>query len=439
MRVVTPHVVDEEVYAGGNLAEDEYPEWMTGEDLEVGDYRTVLATHSTYQCLVDHTSDNDNSPTTEAAAFADPIIPDPKPAHWVYAGSTNKWRVFDKRPTQRATRSDRILVVLANPAAPTDTIAFLGMVDCHTIGVELLTQAGIAQLSWTEPANGGLAITHYEYRYRRTGEASWGEWATITGSGPTTTSAFVMVNPSNTDYVLEIRAVNSNGNGAEVAASLVSTTYEASDAVPAPRAGARLAGGQVMTTPTTVPSAPSDFVAIQSRTRALNTEIELYDTSLVVDWRSFFFAGHRLHDQYLLETPILLRGDGIFIDIQGEDDLGCGQIVFGGGVTIGETITDNASIEILDYSEVEIDRYGNLSAIEREATEVSRYGARMDVNLNDVAATTMRAQKGAKLALWVAVATNGVRGWSYAFLKDYRSYFEKGRFVKAQIDVQGVV
>ena len=43
-------------------------------------------------------------------------------------------------------------------------------------------------LSWTTPANGGSAITEYEYRQSTDGGMNWTVWMDISGSGPTTTS-----------------------------------------------------------------------------------------------------------------------------------------------------------------------------------------------------------------------------------------------------------
>ena len=41
-----------------------------------------------------------NSPLAEAGAVADPLVADPDPVHWVYISQTNKWRLFDGRPSQ---------------------------------------------------------------------------------------------------------------------------------------------------------------------------------------------------------------------------------------------------------------------------------------------------------------------------------------------------
>ena len=104
-------------------------------DLFRGDERIVLSTHSVYQALRDHVATNANSPTTEAAAFADPLTPDPNPAHWIYVSQTNKWRLFDGRPSQQTENASTITAGLA--VENVDRIAFLELADCTSIEVEM--------------------------------------------------------------------------------------------------------------------------------------------------------------------------------------------------------------------------------------------------------------------------------------------------------------
>lgn len=152
MDITTPITVLDAEYVSGNLTEDEYPEWASGQMYTRGQYRRVLSTHSIYQCLRDHTSSGTNSPTAEAAAFADPLVADPDPAHWVYISQTNKWRLFDGRPSQRAARANMLTAGVRFSGATRTTSA--GLQSRTTSGLVsqsvLLTTAGAGM--WTVPA-----------------------------------------------------------------------------------------------------------------------------------------------------------------------------------------------------------------------------------------------------------------------------------------------
>ncbi len=67
-----------------------------------------------------------NSPTAEAAAVADPLVEDPDPLHWVYIGQTNKWRLFDGRPSQGATNPNVLLAGINLGALSRTTLSGIG-------------------------------------------------------------------------------------------------------------------------------------------------------------------------------------------------------------------------------------------------------------------------------------------------------------------------
>ena len=71
---------------------------------------------------------------------------------------------------------------------------------------------GELNLTWTPPtSNGGSAITHYEYRIRKTNEPSFPPtWTPVSGG---ITSSFTIVNLSYSKYIAQVRAVNSVGAG----------------------------------------------------------------------------------------------------------------------------------------------------------------------------------------------------------------------------------
>ena len=212
MNIVEPVRVTDADYIAGNLGESEYPEWEKGKSYKVGDYRTILATHSIYQCLRNHTSDETtNSPTVEAATIADPLVPDPDPLTWIYVGSTQKWRLFDGRPSQTAAKASSIEASV-KLSERISALGLLNLEDASTATVQIIKNGDTAHLSWTTPSNGGSAITGYQYRYRENGK-TWSAWTAMVNADASTTFYTVKgLNPDST-YEFEIRAVNTDGNG----------------------------------------------------------------------------------------------------------------------------------------------------------------------------------------------------------------------------------
>ena len=78
----------------------------------------------------------------------------------------------------------------------------------------LSARAGDRQvaLRWTNPSDS--SITKYQLQ-QKAGEAAWGEWGDISGSGASTTSHTVTGLMNGTEYRFRIRAVNSGGNSDE--------------------------------------------------------------------------------------------------------------------------------------------------------------------------------------------------------------------------------
>ena len=78
----------------------------------------------------------------------------------------------------------------------------------------LSARAGDQQvaLRWTNPSDS--SITKYQLQ-QKAGEAAWGEWGDISGSGASTTSHTVTGLMNGTEYRFRIRAVNSGGNSDE--------------------------------------------------------------------------------------------------------------------------------------------------------------------------------------------------------------------------------
>ena len=436
MMIVTPRIIDDDQYVGGNLAEDDYTVWTSGTDYVRGNYVLTIATHSIYQALRDHTADADNSPTAEALVFADPLQEDPDPASWVRTGASNKWRLFDTRPSQRAEKADSIRVDLL-PDKKADTVGFVNVEDCGRIVVGVIGNVTKARLAWTEAVDGGSVIIDYEYRYR-IGSGAWSSWTLIPNSDTETTYYDATgLDYDETDYEFQLRAVNATGNGTAESADLASTTYDSLEDSPAASTGSRLSGGQTRPGAGSVPEAPNSFTAVQSRVELGCQFLAMNDPVGIVDWFSYFFTDNRLYDQRLARIPITFGGDVVLITLSGGTNLGCGQIVLGLSETVGEAVADNSGFETLDFSHAETDIYGNLTTVERASVESYKFTVHTPVAEVSTIISAIRAQKGGKLALWIGDDDPGVRGWNYGFLSDYRAYYESGTYLRSDLTVQG--
>lgn len=107
MSVVLTHVpVTDATLTSCNITEDDYDVWDATTTFARRDFVISTDTHTVYRSLTDSNLDND--PDIEVAAFSDPLIEDPDPRNWQVIGATNRWRLFDQRPSRVATRTDGI-------------------------------------------------------------------------------------------------------------------------------------------------------------------------------------------------------------------------------------------------------------------------------------------------------------------------------------------
>lgn len=103
MRVILPIPVTDLTLTDTDIPEDDYDEWSDVVTYDRGDYVISTDTHTVYRSLTDSNLDND--PDLEAAALADPLVDNPDPVNWQIMGATNLWKLFDEKPSQRATQA----------------------------------------------------------------------------------------------------------------------------------------------------------------------------------------------------------------------------------------------------------------------------------------------------------------------------------------------
>lgn len=111
MRIIIPQDVTDATLVSSSILENDYPQWLVGTTYARGDFVISANTHTVYRSLTDTNTGND--PDQEQIALADPLIDDPNPIRWQVISATNRWKMFDKKPSVQAIADEQIQVVLA--------------------------------------------------------------------------------------------------------------------------------------------------------------------------------------------------------------------------------------------------------------------------------------------------------------------------------------
>lgn len=111
MRIIIPQPVTDTTLISSSIAEDDYDEWLVGTTYDRGDFVISIDTHTVYRSLTDSNTGND--PDLEQAQIADPLVDNPDPVRWQIISATNRWKMFDQKPSVQAAAADQIEVVIA--------------------------------------------------------------------------------------------------------------------------------------------------------------------------------------------------------------------------------------------------------------------------------------------------------------------------------------
>lgn len=136
-KVINPYEITEEKLISSTIPEDDYDEWSDVVSYSRGTFVISLATHTVYRSLTNTNLNND--PDQEQLALADPLIEDPDPVNWQVIGATNRYRLFDGKPSVRSSQADEISVVIG----PGELIQGLAVfeVDALTVDIRLFDPA----------------------------------------------------------------------------------------------------------------------------------------------------------------------------------------------------------------------------------------------------------------------------------------------------------
>jgi hypothetical protein len=134
-RVIAPIEVTDAMLTSINITEDDYDEYGDATDYAVGDYAISTTTHTVYRALVANgPSSTVVDPDDEAADFADPLVTDPDPRTWQIIGATNRWKLFDEKPTVQATNAASIELTLT----PGETVEAVALINLDATEVQIV-------------------------------------------------------------------------------------------------------------------------------------------------------------------------------------------------------------------------------------------------------------------------------------------------------------
>ena len=195
---------------------------------------TVSAGAGTMRVQWDEPDDNDETITGYEVQYKEDSASD-----WTDWGSTTGRDVTISGLDVGTTYNARVRAENANGFSPWSSSSSAtpsSVPDVPTLSV--VTQVGSFDLSWSEPMDGGSAITSYEINYRRTGQSSWtAQFITETGN-PTdfASRTWTLSNPVlGSTYNFRVRAINLSGYSmwSSVASGIIALS-QVGDVFPAP-------------------------------------------------------------------------------------------------------------------------------------------------------------------------------------------------------------
>jgi len=147
MRAILPITVAEAKLTATNVAENDYAVWAIGTTYARGDFCISTTTHTVYRSLTDSNLGND--PDAEIAALADPLIDDPDPVNWQIISATNRWKMFDGKPSNLCTNAESITLTIE----PGQFVGGVGFFEITAETVQLDIVDPVEGLVYTKTVN----------------------------------------------------------------------------------------------------------------------------------------------------------------------------------------------------------------------------------------------------------------------------------------------
>lgn len=480
MDVLIPITVTDAMLTSASLPETDYAAWSAATTYARGDYCISTLTHTVYRSL---TSSNINhSPDIEQAAIADPLIDDPSPVNWQVISATNRWKMFDKKPSIQATASDSISVEIS-PLAFIDSIAGFN-VTANTAVVEmafdvsapnvrnLLTQTEFANGVTDAPTRGGLLSATTLDGY--VGALAFGY------DGATSTYAYKSASMvAGATYTISVVVKMDDG----LAPPLINATNPTRDF------GVIVAGGLIAGSATTVVDLGdgsyrvyativaaatgatslgvikyNSYSARTFKVTAYQVEVggltgyqrvglsgdvnervyrrseNLQDETVVVDWLSYFFEEIVFESEFLFtDLPMYASAVTSVVLARAGEAVGIGQIVLGRSSPLGGTMIGGTNFSGIDFSYIDQDEFGDLTTVVRAATRASDFDVHIVNSRLLYADQLMRKLRGGIPAVWIGDENSLKAAVNYGFLKSYQAVYKSSEYSIFNIQIQGIV
>jgi hypothetical protein len=113
MQAIEPLTITDSIFTSSTIPENDYSAWAAGTTYSLGNRVIVVSVHKVYESAIN--SNTGNNPVTDDGT------------KWIEVGATNRWKAFDQKISDPATRADSIQYVLTTTNNIVNSLAFFGL------------------------------------------------------------------------------------------------------------------------------------------------------------------------------------------------------------------------------------------------------------------------------------------------------------------------
>lgn len=113
MQAIEPLTITDSILTSSTIPEDDYAEWASGTTYSIGTRVIVVSVHRVYESASN--SNIGNNPTTDDGT------------NWILVGATNRFKAFDQKIGDPATRADSIQYVFNTSGDIVNSLAFFAL------------------------------------------------------------------------------------------------------------------------------------------------------------------------------------------------------------------------------------------------------------------------------------------------------------------------
>lgn len=113
MQAIEPLTITDSIFTSSTIPENDYSAWAAGTTYSLGNRVIVVSVHKVYESAIN--SNTGNNPVTDDGT------------KWIEVGATNRWKAFDQKISDPATRADSIQYVLTTTNSIVNSLAFFGL------------------------------------------------------------------------------------------------------------------------------------------------------------------------------------------------------------------------------------------------------------------------------------------------------------------------